>query len=196
VNILLISIPAILIISIYAILALAFYLIRKFRQMKGYRPPFTDKFFRSPGESLNRQIMEINDRLTENLALVITMPISFYAIYISSLHFGNSKFSTFTTTFYIIAGIGLIAYCLFNLVKSLWLGKAVGEAVRVRPVVALPGWYVERSSSNGIPVINPKKFRSIAKQKNGDILSGQMISRIVHQLEQKCRDVEPKSSGD
>jgi len=295
-NILLMYFPIVLIFGIYAILALVFYLRRKYLQMKGYRLPFTGNFLRSPGESLNRQIMEINDSVIQHLVMVITMPISFYAIYISSLHFGNSKLSTFTTTFYIIAGIGLIAYCLFNLVKSLnlrrsyrlgydgeiavgqelnqlirdgfyvyhdfpagkfnidhivvgtsgvfavetkarskptsknrkadakvkydgrclqfpngtdiqsieqakrqaewlskWLGKAVGEAVRVRPVVALPGWYVEQSSSNGIPVINPKKFRSIAKQKNGDILSGQMISRIVHQLEQKCRDVEPKT---
>ena len=240
--------------------------------------------------------MEINDRLTENLLLLITMPIFFYATYISSLHFGNSKLSIFTTAFYIIAGIGSIAYFLFNLVKSLnlrrsyqlgyegeiavgqelnqlmpegyrvyhdfpaknfnidhivvgssgvfavetkarskmpsdnsnidykvtydgnrlhfprgtdiksiqqakrqaewlskWLQRAVGEAVRVRPVVALPGWFVDVVASGGIPVINPKNFRLIAKSKNGGNLSDQMISRIVHQLEQKCRDVEPRT---
>lgn len=295
-NILLMYFPIVLILGIYAILALVFYLRRKYLQMKGYRSPFTGNFLRSPGESLNRQIMEINDSVIEHLVMVITMPISFYAIYISSLHFGNSKFSTFTTAFYIIAGIGLIAYCLFNLVKSLnlrrsyrlgydgeiavgqelnqlmrdgfyvyhdfpagkfnvdhivvgssgvfavetkarskptsknrkadakvkydgsclqfpngtdvesleqakrqaewlskWLQSAVGEAIGVRPVVALPGWYVERTSSKGIPVVNPKNFRSIIKPKNGSKLSDQMISRIVHQLKQKCRDVEPKA---
>jgi len=76
---------------------------------------------------------------------------------------------------------------------SKWLRKAVGEAVRVRPVVALPGWFVERTASGGIPVINPKNFRFIAKPRNGSILSDQMISRIVHQLERKCRDIEPKT---
>jgi len=75
---------------------------------------------------------------------------------------------------------------------SKWLRSAVGEAVRVRPVVALPGWFVERTASGGISVINPKNFRSIVKPKNGSNLSDQMISRIVHQLERKCRDVEPK----
>ena len=75
---------------------------------------------------------------------------------------------------------------------SKWLRSAVGEAVRVRPVVALPGWFVERVASGGIRVINPKNFRLIAKPKNGSILTDRMISRIVHQLEQRYRDVELK----
>jgi hypothetical protein len=295
-NPLVILFPAILIIGIYAILASVFYLLRKYRQIKGYRSPFTDNFLRSPGESLNRRIMEINDGLTEYLVFIITMPLLLYASYISSLHFGNVKNSPSTTTAYIIIGMGFIAYCLFKLVISLnlrrsyrlgydgeiavgqelnqlmrdgfyvyhdfpagkfnvdhivvgssgvfavetkarskptsknrkadakvkydgsclqfpngtdvesieqakrqaewlskWLQSAVGEAIGVRPVVALPGWYVERTSSKGIPVVNPKNFRSIIKPKNGSKLSDQMISRIVHQLKQKCRDVEPKA---
>lgn len=297
-NRMLIYFPIILIFGIFAILASVLYLLRKSRQIKGHRSPFKDNFLRSPGESLNRQIMEINDRLAENLVLLITMPILLYATYISSLHFSNSKPSTSTFTIYIIAGIGFIAYCLFKLIKLLklrryyrlgyegeiavgqelnqlmrdgyyvyhdfpagkfnidhivvgspgvfavetkarskptskdrkadakvkydgkslrfpngtdvesleqakrqaewlskWLRSAVGEAVKVRPVVALPGWFVERVASGGIRVINPKNFRSIAKTKDGNILSEQMISRIVHQLEQKCRDVEPKAKG-
>jgi len=241
--------------------------------------------------------MDINDKLTENLVLLIMMPILFYATYISLLHFGNSKLSTFTTAFYIIAGIGSIAYFLFNLVKSLnlrrsyqlgyegeiavgqelnqlmlegyrvyhdfpagkfnidhivvgasgvfavetkarskptskdrkadakvnydgeclrfpkwtdiqsikqakqqakwltkWLSSATGEHVSVRPVLALPGWFVNRNSSSDVWVINHKECGSIAKVKNGKILSKEMIKRIVHQLEQKCRDVEPGQS--
>jgi hypothetical protein len=42
-------------------------------------------------------------------------------------------------------------------------------------------------------VINPKNFRFIAKPLEGKNLSESMIKRIVHQLEQKCRDVEPKA---
>lgn len=76
---------------------------------------------------------------------------------------------------------------------SKWLQSATGERVWVRPVLALPGWFVERTASGGIPVINPKKFRSIAGPIEGKILSESMISRIVHQLERKCRDMEPKA---
>lgn len=76
---------------------------------------------------------------------------------------------------------------------SKWLRMAVGEAVRVRPVVALPGWFVERVASGGVSVINPKNFRSIAKPVAGHILSESMITRIVHQLEQKCRRLTPEN---
>ena len=75
-----------------------------------------------------------------------------------------------------------------------WLANAAGEQVQVRPVVTLPGWYVKRTASKGIPVINPKQFRSIAKPINGQILSDAQIKRIVYQLDQKCRDVEPKGN--
>jgi hypothetical protein len=291
-NWLLIYFPVILVFGMLSIVTLVLCLLKKSRQIKGLRSPFTDNFLRSPGESLNRRIMEINDRVTENLVLLITTPILLYAIYISSLHFGNSELSTWTFTVYIIAGICFIVYSLINLINFLnlrrsyrmgyegeiavgqelnqlmrdgfrvyhdfpagkfnidhivvgpsgvfaietkarskptskdrkadakvkydgkcllfsngtdvqsieqakrqaewlakWLRSAVGEAVKVRPVVALPGWFVERVASGGIRVINPKNFRSIAKPKAGSILSESMITRIVHQLEQKCRVV-------
>ena len=289
--------PIILVFGILSIVVIVLYLLRKSRQIKGHRSPFTDNFLRSPGESLNRQILEITDRVTENLVLLITTPILLFAIYISNLHFGNSTLSTWTFTIYLIAGICFIFYSLINLINLLnlrrscqlgyeseiavgqelnqlmrdgyyvyhdfpagkfnidhivvgtsgifavetkarskptskdrkadakvrydgkclrfpngtdvesleqarrqaewlskWLRTAVGEAVKVRPVLALPGWFVERIASGGIRVINPKNFRSISKPKDGDFLSDQMISRIVHQLEQKCRDVEPRQS--
>ncbi|MGD9334283.1 MAG: nuclease-related domain-containing protein [Desulfobacterales bacterium] len=269
------------------------YLLKKYQQVKGYRSPFTGRFFRSPGESLNRQIAKINDEIIINIIWTIMIPLMLYAYYISLLHFGTSKPPT---TILVILGIGFTVYCLTNLLKHLnlrrsyqlgyegeiavgqelnqlmrygyhvyhdfpagkfnidhivvgppgvfaietkarskptskdrkadakvkydgkcikfphdtdvqsieqarrqaewlskWLRSAVGEAVGVRPVVALPGWFVERTASGGISVINPKNFRSIAKPIEVNILSESMISRIVHQLEQKCRDVEPKA---
>ena len=293
---LIILFPAILIFGIYGVLASVFYLQRKYRKIKGYRSPFTDNFLRSPGESLNRRIMEISDKMTEHLVITFIAPFLFYALYMVSLYARNVKYSASANMVFIIGGTGFIAYHLFKLIKlvnlrqsyrlgyegeiavgqelnqlmkdgyhvfhdfpaknfnidhivvgssgifavetkarskmpsnnskidfkvsydgnrlhfpkgtdiksiqqakrqaewlSRWLRSAVGEAVRVRPVLALPGWYVERTSSNGIAVINPKNFRSIAKPKNGNILSDQMIFRIVHQLEKKCRDVEPKA---
>ena len=75
-----------------------------------------------------------------------------------------------------------------------WLSSATGDHVSVRPVLALPGWFVNRNSSSDVWVINEKECGSIAKPKDGSILSDQMVKRIVHQLEQKCRDVEPRQS--
>jgi hypothetical protein len=69
-----------------------------------------------------------------------------------------------------------------------FLTKAVGEPVKVQPILSLPGWYVERTARHGMLVVNPKNLSFLLKSKD---LSESMINRIAHQLEQKCRDVEP-----
>jgi hypothetical protein len=71
-----------------------------------------------------------------------------------------------------------------------WLSSAVGENVGVKPVVALPGWFVELKQRSEILVINGKKPTYLARTQ-GAGLSESMIQRIAHQLEQRCRDVEP-----
>ena len=292
-----ILLPVIFVFGIYGIFTSVFYLQRKLRKMKGHRLPFTDIFLRSPGESLNRQIMDISYRISEYTVMILTGPFIFYAIYMSSLYYGNVKYSATDNMIFIIVGIGFIAYHFFKLITlvnlrrfyrmgydgeiavgqelnqlmrdgyyvyhdfpaknfnidhivvgtsgvfavetkarskmpsdnsnidykvnydgnslhfpkgrdtksiqqakrqaawlSKWLNNAVGEAVAVRPVLALPGWYVNRDAFGDVLVLNDKECRSIAKVKNGSYLSDQMISRIVHQLEQKCRDVEPKAN--
>jgi hypothetical protein len=57
-------------------------------------------------------------------------------------------------------------------------------------MVLLPGWYVERIKPDGVPALNPKMVRQFlsAKEKT---LPQSLRKRIVHQLEQKCRDIEP-----
>lgn len=76
---------------------------------------------------------------------------------------------------------------------SRWLGSAVGESVSVYPIVALPGWYVERreASKTEVYVINPKNPQALFNIIGKCSLSETLIERICHQLEQKCRDVEP-----
>ena len=72
-----------------------------------------------------------------------------------------------------------------------WLSKAVGEPVPVQPVLILPGWYIRRTSSDGIPVINATNIKSFfPKAGNSGRLTGQLIERIAHQLDQRCRNVE------
>ncbi len=77
-----------------------------------------------------------------------------------------------------------------------WLSKAVGEPVQVQPVLVLPGWYIKRTSGTGIPVINATYIaKFFPKAGQGDHLSAQLIDRIVHQLEQRCRNVVPRAYG-
>ena len=71
-----------------------------------------------------------------------------------------------------------------------WLTSAVGEVGYVQTVLALPGWYVVRKADRPIKVISGKEAYSLAKP-NGISLNAEMIERIAHQVEQRCRDVEP-----
>ena len=74
-----------------------------------------------------------------------------------------------------------------------WLAKATGEKVTVYPILAIPGWYVERIvQKTGILAANPKQVRG-ALQKVSQNLDHKMIQRISHQVEQKCRDVVPRA---
>jgi hypothetical protein len=74
-----------------------------------------------------------------------------------------------------------------------WLSSAVGERVNVEPIVTIPGWYVKRLTLEGIPVLNPKKeIETNITSRHKSILSDAMITRIVHQIDQRCRNIEPK----
>jgi hypothetical protein len=72
---------------------------------------------------------------------------------------------------------------------STWLSAAVGEPLAARAVLALPGWFVKRTTPEGLPVVNPGQFESLFRHIPPRALSPEQITRIVHQLEQKCRDV-------
>jgi hypothetical protein len=76
---------------------------------------------------------------------------------------------------------------------SEWLTYAVGDKVPVQPILALPGWFIERTSPNGMKVINPKNFSWVLKSDKNKTIDENMINRIVHQLDHRCRDVHSRS---
>jgi hypothetical protein len=77
-----------------------------------------------------------------------------------------------------------------------WLANAVGEPLKVTPILALPGWFVERTGPGGIPVINPRQIKSLLRSGKTPCLSDGLITRVAHQLAQRCRDVAPKAGGE
>jgi len=258
------------------------------------RSPFNDNFLRSPGESLRKEIEQLNHEISTYFDIIIIMPLISYSIYISQLYFGLVR-ESYLLYVYVIVPLIFIAYCIkrffeyYNKRKKLRLGydgevavgqelnqlmrngyyvyhdfpangfnidhivigpagvfavetkgrrksltgnakaearvvydgeslkfpkwtetrpleqaknqaewlarflaKAVGDHVEVMPVLFLPGWFVERISKNGIPVLsNLKGFNFLLKN---NVLSENMIKRIAHQVEQKCRDTEPMIS--
>jgi len=86
---LLMFLPAIFIWGIFFILMPLLFIFKKYHGTKKRRSPFTDNFLRSPGESLSRQIMEINDKIITYFVWVFTAPIILYSTYISMLHFSR-----------------------------------------------------------------------------------------------------------
>ena len=71
-----------------------------------------------------------------------------------------------------------------------WLTSAVGAQVLVRPVLVFPGWFIERKKP-GLLIYNGKNPQAVYKISGETTLSAEMIQRISHQVEQRCRDVEP-----
>jgi hypothetical protein len=69
------------------------------------------------------------------------------------------------------------------------LSKATGETVRTVPIVALPGWMVDRARPDfEVQVLNSKEvpvFIADAETK----LSGKQVQQIAYQLDQRCRDM-------
>ncbi len=75
---------------------------------------------------------------------------------------------------------------------SVELSKAVGETVQAQPVLAIPGWYVERTAKSDVLIINGKGAHNLFC-KLPTVLDANMIQRIAYQVKQKCRDVKPRA---
>lgn len=73
-----------------------------------------------------------------------------------------------------------------------WLSSAVGEAVVVKPVLALPGWFIKRVGRGPVQVISGRDAGYLARP-DDQLLSPAMIQRIVHQIDTRCRTVEPRA---
>jgi len=73
-----------------------------------------------------------------------------------------------------------------------WLRQAAGETVDIRPVIALPGWYVQSSAKNGgLLVINGKNPQALIQAGKQAVLDAAQIRRLAHAVAQKCRDIAP-----
>ncbi|PLY04406.1 MAG: hypothetical protein C0622_03050 [Desulfuromonas sp.] len=73
-----------------------------------------------------------------------------------------------------------------------WLSSAVGTTIPVRPALAIPGWFIERTKPGNVLIFNGKNPNFLARPQG---LAGSMTTelqqRVAHQLEQRCRDVAP-----
>ena len=74
---------------------------------------------------------------------------------------------------------------------SQWLSGAVGEKIHVKGILTFPGWYVRESKmAKNLRVLNPKLIRDYISKQTEKVLDAKLRKQIVHQLEQRCRNVE------
>ena len=78
-----------------------------------------------------------------------------------------------------------------------WASSAVGDEVSARPVLALPGWFVQRTGQGSVAVFSGGELPGLLRTTPGRTnLSSAMVERIAHQVEQRCRTVVPTYKRD
>jgi hypothetical protein len=74
-----------------------------------------------------------------------------------------------------------------------WLRKFIlqrtGIETTVKPILAIPGWWVETKARGDAVVLNAKNVASAVEGNGPRVLSDQQIDLIARQLDERCRDV-------
>jgi hypothetical protein len=73
-----------------------------------------------------------------------------------------------------------------------WLGSAIGSSFSALPVLALPGWFVDRTGRGTVRVFNGKELAGLLGARGSQCLSAQQVQQVAHQMEQRCRTVAPR----
>jgi hypothetical protein len=77
---------------------------------------------------------------------------------------------------------------------SHWINGQAEEQIAVRAIVSLPGWTVRRTSSEGIPIINPKQFASLFEYIQPWELPASSIETIGRRIQQISSDSSSTSA--
>lgn len=71
-----------------------------------------------------------------------------------------------------------------------FIAKRTGIQTAVRPILALPGWWVNETARRAVAVVNPKSIVSAVEGRNATpLLTAAQIDLIARQLDECCRDV-------
>ena len=86
-------------------------------------------------------------------------------------------------------------HCLEQVVNEAdWLHKFIlqrtGIETPVKPILAIPGWWVEAKARGDVTVVNAKTVASAVEGNGPRVLSDSQIELIARQLDALCRDVE------
>lgn len=75
-----------------------------------------------------------------------------------------------------------------------WIKKASGHAVRIQPVVALPGWFVKEKGFGAVKVISGRQLSGLLDTPGQQ--ADPQTQSVTYQVEQRCRTVVPTYKRD
>jgi hypothetical protein len=72
-----------------------------------------------------------------------------------------------------------------------WIRERTGVDTPVKPILALPGWFVEATGRGAVAVVNPKLLPAEVERggESGSELTVEQIDQIARQFDERCRDV-------
>ena len=73
-----------------------------------------------------------------------------------------------------------------------WLSAAIDSPVRALPVVALPGWFVERKGRGDVRVYSGRELAEMLRARGARPVADHDLERIVHRVDERCRTVAPR----
>ncbi len=71
-----------------------------------------------------------------------------------------------------------------------WIFERTGIDTPVKPILALPGWYVHMGPRKPVDVVNHEWVCGAVRGNKTRILDAAQIDLIARQLDTLCRDVE------
>lgn len=72
-----------------------------------------------------------------------------------------------------------------------WLSESTGQAVPVRPLIVLPGWYIDIKDSPTVPVIASGYIQRYFLGQKLSVNDQKQIKQICYQIDQRVRDLPP-----
>jgi hypothetical protein len=70
-----------------------------------------------------------------------------------------------------------------------WIHKQLGFKPEITPILAIPGWWVERKGPGGVITVSHKQLASVIR--GPEVLNPKVIDQIRRQLDTACRTIAP-----
>jgi len=68
-----------------------------------------------------------------------------------------------------------------------WLSRATGKPIESSPVLAIPGWWIERKSRPPPWITNGTMIEQVFSYPAGTLLDAERIEQLCYQIEQRVR---------